>query len=734
VTDDSRLARARWAYPSVALLSLVIVAVVMELWRADLRIPFVYHAEAIFNGILVKGTLEQGWPLHYPALAAPGGLDLRDLPMSDNNLHFLVIRLLGLASSDYAVVMNLFFLLTFPLTAVSALYVFRRFRLASWPALCGSVLYTFLPFHFFRGQHHLFLAAYWLVPLAVMVTLWIVSGTLALVDAREHRWSWRWCRPKLLASAIIGVLLASSGTYYAFFACFLFLVAGALVTLRRRDARYLALPVALVVVSFAVLAAHYWPSVLYLRQHGSTPLVRRNPLDADTYGLRISQLLLPVTGHRLGRVAQLKDVINARLPSNENDAASLGVIGSLGFLALLGWLVLPKPGTTGDELSRSGLMHDLSLLNLSAVLLATIGGFGVLVALTLSSKIRAYNRISVFIAFFALFAVVLALDYVYRRHCQEQGRRDLFVIGLCGLLTLGVLDQTSARAIANYEGIAAEYRSDATFVDELETALPRGTMIFQLPVVPFPEHPPVHRMLDYDHARGYLHARHLRWSYGAMKGREGEAWQAWVAAKPIPRLIDTLAAAGFSGLYLNRGGYPDGGARLSAEIAGALGQPGVSSPNRRLLFFDLTAYRQGLRARHTPEEWDARHEAALHPLLLVWADGCSGLEGTPQDRFHWCAADGAWRLTNGGRRTKRVTVEMSFTSVHEGTLWLRSPLGSEQFRIGPVPRAMTKTISVPPGRHTIHFASDAPRVLAAGDGRHLVFRVHNFKMSPAEPE
>jgi hypothetical protein len=719
-----------WPYPSVALLSLALVAGVMTLWRADLRVPFTYHAEALLNAVLVKGTIEHGWPIHFPELGAPAALDLRDMPMADNNLHLLVIKLLALLSSDHAVVMNVFFLLTFPLTALSAVYVFRRFGLAAGPAVCGSLLYTFLPYHFSRGQHHLFLAAYYLVPLVVMVTLWIAGGTASLVDASGRRWSWGPSRGRLIAGVIVCVLVASSGIYYAFFACFLLLLAGVLAAVRRGSARALALPVALVVVTSAVVVAHYWPSIVYLRERGDTPLVRRTAAEADTYGLRITQLLLPVTGHRLDRVAQFKDVTNTGLRSNENDDASLGVVGSLGFLALLGWVLLPRSSTAPGG---GGVMRDLSIFNLCAVLLATIGGFGALVAMLLSPKIRAYNRISVYLAFFAFFAVVIALDRVDRGWARGGLRRVAFVLGLVGLTVLGTLDQTSARAIPDYRRLATEYRSDAAFVQALRASLPRDAMIFQLPLVSFPEQPQLNRMQDYDHARGYLHARELRWSYGAMKGRAAAAWQAWVAAKPPREMIETLVLAGFSGLYLNRDGYADWGTAAALDIARVLHQTPRSSDNDRLLFFDLLPYQRAFRALHTAESWEAKQDAAQHPLLVIWQHGCSDLEGPPSSPFRWCSAAGEWRVVNGARAAKRVTLEMSFVSLSPGHLRLRSPLLSDELTIGHTARTLSTTISVPPGEHAIRFECDARRVLAPGDRRHLVFRVSGFRATAANP-
>jgi phosphoglycerol transferase len=378
-------------------------------------------------------------------------------------------------------------------------------------------------------------------------------------------------------------------------------------------------------------------------------------------------------------------------------------------------------------------LHDVGILNLAAVLLATVGGVGSLVALLITSKIRAYNRISIFIAFFALFAVVVGLDAVYRRYGQGWRRRALLVVSLAVLLGLGVLDQTSQRAVVDYAGVAAEYGSDATFIHQLQALMPPGAMVFQLPMVSYPEHPPVHRMHDYDHGRGYLHshANRVRWSYGAMKGREDEAWQRWVVAKPAPEMLETLAAAGFSGLYLNRAGYADRGARLSDEISTVLHQPPLRTHDDRLLFFDLTAHRQALRAEHTPTEWEAKQDEALHPLLVIWQHGCGDLEGPPENTFRWCAASGEWRLINRASRSKPVTFEMAFMAPHPGTLRIDSPEFSRQLRLGPVSQALSATASVPPGQHTIRFHCDAPRVLAPRDNRHLVFRVINFRVIDA---
>lgn len=110
-------------------------------------------------------------------------------------------------------------------------------------------------------------------------------------------------------------------------------------------------------------------------------------------------------------------------------------------------------------------------------------------------------------------------------------------------------------------------------------------MVFQLPYVPFPENPPVNRMVDYDGLRGYLHSDDLRWSYGAIRGRNDP--NAALAAEPTPALVKDVAAAGFAGIYVDRFAYADQAAKLEAELAATLGTKPLVSENGRFSFFQL---------------------------------------------------------------------------------------------------------------------------------------------------
>jgi phosphoglycerol transferase len=547
-------------YLAAALLSLLIVFLLLKLYRADFKVPLHYNGDALLHSMFIKGIIENGWYWQNPRLGAPGDLKMYDFPAVDNSAA-VVLKFLSLFSSHPIVVLNLFYLLTFPLIAISSLYVLREFKISFGPALFGSLVYTFLPYHFMRDESHLFLSAYYFIPLVVMVLLWITSGELS---AGRNR--------KFVLSVVICAAVGSSGVYYPFFTCYLLLIAGIAAAFLRRTARPLGLAAILIAVTFATVLINASPTLIYLYKHGDAHVTERSLAGPEIYGLKIAQLLLPITGHRVGFLNSIKKNYNENTVMTENDAAALGLVGSLGFLGLLARLFYRR--RTDEATDRSRMLDDLSVLNIFAVLLATIGGFSSIFGVLVSAGIRSYNRISVFIAFFSLLAVAIAMERLYSRFARST---VLFYVVVGVVVVVALIDQSSRDYVPQYEQIHAEYESDQQLIQNIEATLPARSMIYQLPYVPFPEHPRVNTMVDYDHFRAYLHSQQLRWSYGAMKKREDDLWQRQTAALPADQLAETLGFAGFGGIYLDRHGYEDNGAAIESELSTALGNDALSS-------------------------------------------------------------------------------------------------------------------------------------------------------------
>ena len=570
-------------YALAVLLCLLILTWVMRLWDGDLRVPFTYFGDAVWTGLAIKGTIDHGWWWFIPSMGAPAGLNFGAFPALDNT-HFLIIKAMSLVTGNYALILNLFYLLTFPLTTVTSLYVFRKLNFSYPAALAGSLLYAFLPYHFFRS-YQLHMASYYLVPLMILVVLWVLAGDSIVRPWATGRWPNLHFDSKTIFALVVSILVGGCGIYYPFFSCFFLLLAGVIGSLQTRRIHHLLSALVLMTVISGAVLISMTPFLLYQRSHGTASTGARTVADAEVMGLKVGQLLLPIGGHRIPRLAALRARYNVGPLTNENDTSSLGFIGAIGFLWLLVRLFYKTPASL--------LLDHVSWLNIFGLLYGTIGGFAALFSLLISPQIRAPNRISPFIAFFSLLAAMFLVDRGYKwleRHKKHLvGAVFVFV-----LIVIGVLDQTTTTFffIPEYKKIEAEYRSDAEFVGRIESSLPNGAMVFELPYMTFPENGPLQRITqDFELVKPYLHSTKLGWSYGAINGDYNDTWQRAVVVKPVPQFIDEIVANGFSGVYINRNGYADAAASLEAQLKTVLGASPITNRDGTLLFFSLANYR-----------------------------------------------------------------------------------------------------------------------------------------------
>jgi len=149
--------------------------------------------------------------------------------------------------------------------------------------------------------------------------------------------------------------------------------------------------------------------------------------------------------------------------------------------------------------------------------------------------------------------------------------------------------------------IVRQVQADREFTKKMEAALPEAAMVFQLPVMEFPESP-IPGVPPYDHFRPYLYSKNLRYSFGSMKGREREKWQPALQglmfqgatlnqeaqriqfnSENFARAVDELKKLGFAAIYINRNGFPD----RAKGLEEALLELGYSKPPIRNATGDL---------------------------------------------------------------------------------------------------------------------------------------------------
>ena len=654
-------ARNEWSWRREAALALgtavaalAILVPVLQLWRAAWNVPFRYQGDATYHLSVAKGLIDFGGASNNPALGAPFGQVIHDMPLGGDRLHLVLLRVLGVITGDAAVTVNLFFVLSFPLVAVAALLVLRRLRVSPAPAVVGALLYAFLPYHFARGENHLFLSGYYTVPIAVYLAVRLLEGR-----AEEPSRSWR--RTALWVAAC--VLVGSGGAYYAPFSAMLVGVAAVAAYARNRSLPVLragALTLGLILGTFA---ANLAPSLWYVHQHGANTAgaVGRHPAESELYGLKLTGMLLPREDHRLPGFANLAASFRTPSPVPSEAGQALGLVTGAGLCYLLGLAALVLAGRRG---SRESDRH-LSLLAVSAIAVGTVGGLSSLIALLVSPQIRAWNRLSVYIGFLALVALGGLADRL-RAHLRARGVRPVtWTVVLGAVLAVGLLDQTSGADVPRYAQLAAQYHSDGAFVAALESALPDRAMVFQLPIRAFPELRAPADMKVSDPFRLYLQSHHLRWSFGGVEGRPTADWQMPLAAQPTDSLLPRLAALDFAGLVVDRFGYDDRAAALEATLRAALGGPATVSSDGRFSFFDLRPY-----AAHEADRLDAKAKQqlaglTLNPTQVTWS-GVDGIGSDPLDRVGTAQRSFTVAFTNpdpGPRRVRfRLSIEGSPTS------------------------------------------------------------------------
>ncbi|HLU39575.1 MAG TPA: hypothetical protein VK081_09325, partial [Planctomycetota bacterium] len=381
------------AYASVALASLIAGVLALDLVGADLRVPLWYENDALYYATVVKAVGEQGWWWSNPRLAMPFGQVLLDFPMPDT-LSFAVLRVLEPFAGDAFLRLNLFYLLGFPLTAVTALFALCRIGAARAPAMLASVLYAVLPFRLLRGEAHVMYTAYQAFPLLLPVLVAIGTGQ---VDARREP-GWRRGAYALAACAAVA---STGGAYQPFFACLL-LAALALWCVVRSGRIAAAGPaLALLAFTFLVFVLNLLPSILHRVRHGRSETARRLFYEADLFGLEIASLLLPVADHRIPSFAGARAAYDLTPVGQDGAMMALGILGSAGFVVLLGALLFRRRGSPPDA------FDVLAVLNATVVLVATVGGFALLFNLFVSPQLRGFNLAVVPIGMFAFAAVAL---------------------------------------------------------------------------------------------------------------------------------------------------------------------------------------------------------------------------------------------------------------------------------------------------------------------------------------
>jgi phosphoglycerol transferase len=389
--------------------------------------------------------------------------------------------------------------------------------------------------------------------------VWLVAGS--------RRIAWR--RPGALVCIMAAVALGSSNPYNLFF--WLQLMGWAVVwqclgDRRRANLQIGVLTIVTAVIAFALVNSESW---LHIENPDALPLLARNYGGTEIYALKAVEMFIPPPFHHWDWLAFFGHRYARWSPwRGEVFLPYLGLAGIAGLI----WLVCVTVRRLADRRAPPGQALSIGWI----VAYSSIGGVTNILALFAGFQVfRATNRAAIFVSAIVLFFLVSRLSRLSVRWPAW-----LRIGAATALAVIGVYEQLPRPENPNdTAAVAAQVKADWQFGRELEHALPVGAMVFQLPVLGFPEVQPPHVLGDYEHFRPYFATERLRFSYGAAKLRARGRWQRDLENAPVPLLVRRLEQHGFAALYLNRRGFEDGGEKILRELATLGYNSQVKSPD-----------------------------------------------------------------------------------------------------------------------------------------------------------
>ncbi|MDQ5978817.1 MAG: hypothetical protein QG602_1791 [Verrucomicrobiota bacterium] len=486
--------------------------------------------------------------------------------------------------------------------------------------------------------------------------------------------AWQW-----LAIGL-ALWLAQGNPYLAYFAGVVAggaLVLGLLQRIPRRRLTPLLLFIGVLIAGFVAVNARH---VLHRLGPAENTALVRSAGDLQTYALRPAEWLVPPADHR---APVLRELGRAYFERREGRGEFFyNYLGIVGLLSLAGLLLRD----VRRLLRRPRRIPDTGLGLAWIVAFGVAGGLNTWLGAAGLDIFRAGSRISIFPQVWALLFLGGWLTHRLRR-------RALSVPLALALTGLAVWDQTppladpTARARNHLR-----WQEHAALTASLERSLPAGAMIFQLPVMAFPESARIGSMPDYEHLLPYLTSHALHYSYGHLAQTPAQRWAGYVARQPADRMLAALEQAGFAALWIDTRAYPDSAVSLTQalritgrqEIRPTLQPAHVRvfllnpSPKPRLPDFADPRYL---------ETWDGTTDPTPSLLALT---GWYSLEQNGTNRWRWAAREavlGIWTEAAAPAATLRFRLDGPAGSVvvlHNG----------EQEILRANPGAQTRTVSL----------------------------------------
>ena len=561
----------------------------------------------------------------------PGGTFLELYPQNDELFVFIISIFYRLFNLTLPVSIMALVLIKFPLASFSFYFLMRLLGTSRVISAISSIAFAFIPYSLIRAEGHLMLAQIWVIPLATALPLYLF---LKLPNESIY------LRKRLYLFTLAmfsGLITGFAGSYYFVFTLFLtfsFLLFDTLgvlsltsnikntqhrLTIKRTRIRslkifasnkfsiytfyFLISCVSFFVSSFDNLSAEKSISSIFLIRDS------RVPVESLIYSGDFLSLFSDLY-YFVDTIAQT-NLFSIASQYFSWESSGVGPYATILLFICLSVLLFNQFYPDIElYLPSKKLFFPLTFL----LFFFLQGAGGYLIAEFLTPSLRAWGRISIYIAFLCLIILVLFVNELLKLRSELFRRGRVFLIPLSISLIYFLLWNFLYIKDYNFHRISREtivstYDSEKQYNDELIQSLrsnfTSGCPIVVLPVYRFPEYDtPMDRLADSDLLSLSLADTNaeFKWNSGNVKWSQGDEYWAPLAMD-IPPFATTSfeTQVGYANKYgacaiaLNQGMFDSEKNEVSAEILTRLNCPliinkkGASASNSWLIW-DIRGY------------------------------------------------------------------------------------------------------------------------------------------------
>jgi hypothetical protein len=538
----------------------------------------------LLPGYAVAKLWSDGTPFGNSTFGYPFGMELRYFPTT-NFLQDALVGLISAMSHNPFVGINTVFALSFPITALAALWVFRIVGVRGPIAIFTSLAFTAIPFHWLRLEH-IFLATMYSAVLGVGLALLIGTGSI------ERRLADRPRLPTIAMLSTLSVVIATSGIYYSCFTI-LFCSVALIYRLAHRPSVRGALVSSIPLMSAIVLTgAALMPAFMFQRAHPALHAVAdRLVTESVVFSGNLAFALTPAPFTQIPGLKSLNPSIeHAYAVASASGTSSViwysnfGSLFTVFALGLAGVGLFWSTGHRAHEAATCVQAHGVAkpespvsfglvgLLLATTVLFLVPWGLNVVFAALVTPQIRAWDRL---IPVLMLLFFTAAMVTWRTMALPQRGIKAVLIAVCCFVLLLfdSVIPYQAGFAAAASTGNET-LQTGKQYAAALNTAIPGRCAMLQIPYQAFPEQPPLLGLGSFDPFWPAVTNPEKEWTFGAMHGTLSSEWQRVLGSDIDAPAVSDLVTEGFCGIHVDRRGLTASqDVQLTKRLRSLLGGP-----------------------------------------------------------------------------------------------------------------------------------------------------------------